>query len=72
MKNNCINLDLIYKDPNLKRLIHFGVNIGAVKHITYDIMNGSNVESGPEERNVQCRIEQGGIVHLDYFELRMV
>jgi len=54
MKNNCINLDLIYKDPNLKRLIHFGVNIGAIKHIslTYDINEWKQCRKRAQKRGM--------------------
>ena len=37
MKDHCIDVGLIYKDPNLKDLIDLGVKIGATKHIVSDI-----------------------------------
>jgi hypothetical protein len=37
MKDNCIDLGLIYRNPNPKDLIELGVKIGAAQHIVFDI-----------------------------------
>jgi len=37
MKDHCLDLGLIYRNPNPQKLIDLGVKIGAAEHIVYDI-----------------------------------
>lgn len=37
LKDNCIDLGLIYRNPNPKKLIDLGVKFGAAEHIVYDV-----------------------------------